>query len=284
MRIAFLHAEKARERLLADAFLMGARTHGHETVAIPLAEDLEPGDYDVACMVGVKSARHFYSHRRAGIRVCLFDKGYKRSRASGSVAWEYWRVAIDAHQPTRFLYEQKSPSDRSDALGWDFKPWRKSGSQVVLALSSPKYSAFFDLPEPNEHARVLVKAIRATGCERPITYRPKPSWREAKPVRKTHFSVPPETLTTALDGAQCMVVHGSNACFDAVRLGMPCIVLGDAVARVISSTSLDDIENPRLATEDERSQWLANLAYWQFTEAEFASGEAWDFIGKRVHG
>jgi len=81
-----------------------------------------------------------------------------------------------------------------------------------------------------------------------------------------------------------LVTHGSNACFDAVCLGIPCIILGDAVAKNMSSTTLDEIESPRLASEAERHQWLSDLAYWQWTEAEHASGEAWDFLGKRLHG
>lgn len=283
MKIAFLHSDKTRERQLSDAFLMGCRKHGHETLEIPLGPENAPGDYDVAVMFGVKSRERFYAHRRAGVHVVYLDKGYARHRIHGTTMCEYWRVAIDAHQPTDRMLNQKSPDDRRRLMGWEPKPWRTGGSHVLFCGSSAKYHAFYDMPDPTDYARAVCKVIRRQ-TRMPVWYRPKPSWKDAVPIRRTVYSGEDQTITDALRNAFVMVTHGSNACFEAVMEGVPCIVLGDAVAKPISSEFLADVADPPLASEAERRQWLSNLAYWEWTAAEFASGEAWEFIGGQIHG
>lgn len=281
MKIAFLHSDKPRERILADAFLQGCRAHGHDTEAIPLGDEDWVGDYDIAVMVGVKSRPRFRAHRYAGRKVIYLDKGYSRHKSAGSRIWEYWRVAIDAHQPTSRLDVNCSP-DRMIAAEWHPAKWRKIGAHVIFAGSSEKYHNFYGLTHPTKYARSVVNQLVRT-TERRIIYRPKPSWHGASPLKRAGYSVNPQSLADLFDGAWCLVTHGSNACFDAVMAGIPCIILGDAVALPISSTSLDDVNEPRLVDYATRDQWLANLAYWQWTESEMASGEAWQFIGSQIH-
>lgn len=283
MKVAFLHSDKAREEALAAAFLSGAARHGCETAAIPLGDESEAMRFDVLAMVGVKSRERFHDYRAAGKHVVLLDKGYSRHHRPGARTWEFWRLAIDAHQPTAAVATLDCPTDRLEAVGWEPKPWRTQGSHVVLAGSSEKYHAFHGIDHPTRFARKVVTGLRKS-TERAITYRPKPSWHDAVPIRKAHFSQSPETLAFLLESAWALVTHGSNACFDALMAGVPSIVLGDAVARPISSTSLDDIESPRLATDAEKRRWLANLAYWQWTEDEYRSGEAWAFLKDQFHG
>lgn len=283
MRVAFLASDKPREQLLADAFLRGAAAHGHETQSLRLGEKLDPGSAEVVCMVGVKSRELFQAHHHAGAHVLYLDKGYSREKSASPLrGWEYWRVAIDAHQPTDRLARQQSPEDRLVALGLEMRPWREKGEHILLAGSSAKYHEFYGLLEPTAYwAKVARSLLELT--PRPIVYRPKPSWSEAKPIRKTRFSRPPEGIHEALAGAHAVITHGSNACFEAILAGIPVITLGPAVAKVISSHELTDVEAPWLASKTERRQWLANLAYWQWTQAEMASGAAWDFIGGQLH-
>ena len=158
--------------------------------------------------------------------------------------------------------------------------WRKSGLQIVFAGSSAKYHAFYDLPDPTAYAREVVARITKLS-DRPIIYRPKPSWREAVPVPGSRFSHGKEGILSALANAHCLITHGSNACFEAALMGIPTIVLGAAVARPISSTSLDDIEFP---FRGKRIQWLNNLAYHQWTEGEMRSGEAWQTVREQLNG
>jgi hypothetical protein len=175
------------------------------------------------------------------------------------------------------------PSDRWDRFGMSPAPWRRRGEQIVFAGSSAKYHEFYQLADPTMYAKKVRGWIRERDQERLIVYRPKPSWRDAKPVVGMEYSTSAQSMTECLQGAHVMVTHGSNACFEAVMAGVPCIVLGDAVAKPISSTSLDELDAPRLATDDERSQWLANLAYLQWNLREMASGEMWANLRNQLY-
>lgn len=276
MKICFHSSDKPRERELAEAFLAGARANGHEGWIEPLTGHPVVTDCDLACMVGVKSVDLFMANQKAGRRILYFDKGYIRSRRADSRTWEYWRVSLDAHHPTgTTLMRDKQPADRFETWGIEVAKWRRHGLQIVFAGSSAKYHQFYGLPDPTAYAKGIIKQLlRVT--DRPIVYRPKPSWRDAVPIRGSRFSNPNENLNNILINAHVMITHGSNACFESMIYGVPCIVLGDAVARPISSTTLDDLENPNLG---KRIQWMQNLAYHQWTLAEFRSGEAWQTIG-----
>lgn len=275
MSLVFFASDKTREQNLADAFVAGARAHRYPAYKSGLCASPDLTGAHVVAMVGVKSKRLFEATVAAGAIPIMLDKGYVRTRVAGARVWEYWRVSVGAHHPTGgSLMLRKMPSDRWEALGLEVAPWQLRGNQIVIAGSSAKYHAFYDLPEPNVYYRDLVAELRAL-TERPIVYRPKPSYRDAKRIAKTRFSGTSETIRDALWGAHALVTHGSNACFEAALMGVPSIVLGDAVAAPISSTSLAEIEKP---LKGKREQWLSNLAYHQWTEEEMREGQAWGHI------
>lgn len=238
-------------------------------------------DCDAAMMVGVKSRDLWRAHARAGV-VCLYaDKGYDRhSRTDDIRGWEYWRVAVGAHQPTS-KFRPDYPGDRLEQMGWEFRPWRERGDAIVIAGSSAKYHAFYDLKEPTDWTSKLIKCIEGQSS-REIVYRPKPSWKDAVPINGSRFSPGSEKIADVIRYAHCLVTHGSNACFEAMLMGVPSIVLGDAVMKPISSADLAELESPRLASDAEREAVLRFLAYQQWSMAEMLDGKAWPTIRRQI--
>lgn len=276
MRLAFFASEKEREQELASAVLAGARKHGHKGQIRLLGDNPDLTGYDIGCFVGVKSKRLFRAHRAAGIQFLMLDKAYIRHRDPANPSrWEYWRVSVNDHHPTAYLESHRFPSDRFDALGLEVAPWKTDGETIIIAGSSEKYHAFYDLGDPNDYARDIVRMLREF-TDRPIIYRPKPSWRGAVEIEGARLSPPKEELSALLANAACLITHGSNACFEAMLAGVPSIILGNAVARPISSTSLSEVENPLRLN---RKSLLNGLAYHQYTLAEHRSGAAWEIIG-----
>lgn len=281
MLVAFFASDKPREQDLAAAFLAGASRRGWKTEQRDLCAEPDVSGADAVAMVGVKSKRLFELTRKAGACPIMLDKGYIRSRRADARVWEYWRVAVRGHHPTATsLMAQKMPLDRFEGLGVEVHPWRRYGGHIVIAGSSAKYHDFYGLPEPNLYYRNVVLDIQAR-TNRQIIYRPKPSFKDAQPIEGTRWSGGDETIHDALWGSHALVTHGSNACFEAALRGVPSIILGDGVAAPISSRSLDEIEDPKLGKRD---QWLANLAYHQFTESEMREGMAWRHIEGWVRG
>lgn len=282
MRNVFFASNKKLEQDLAANMVKGIRGQGGKAEVRTLCANNNLSDCDVAMMVGVKSKRLFDQCENAGIIPVMFDKGYIRGRRVDSRVWEYWRVSVGAHHPTATIMQKKLPDDRWKNLGVKVDPWKTWGHHIVLAGSSAKYHRFYDLPDPTEWARGVIEEIRKHS-DLPIIYRPKPSWKEAVPIRGAEFSgrEKAQSINQDLWGAHCLITHGSNACFEALIAGVPVIVLGNGVAKVVSRQSVADVME---LTRPKREQFFANLAYYQWTEKEMASGECWNFMKGLING
>jgi hypothetical protein len=229
-------------------------------------------DCDLHCIVGVKHAKVERVLRARGLPFLYWDKPYNRE-------WKkYWRLSYSAHQPTKYLMLREFNPDRARKQGWlNFKPWRMHGDGPILfAGASNKYHTFHGLPSPDAYAAEVLRDVRRV-TDRPFVYRPKPSYREARPIAGAGFSrIRP--LGPDMGRARVLVTHGSSACLDAMLAGVPSVILGDAVTRGLSSTSIAEIERPRLASVEERRQMLASLAHFQWTLDEIARGDIWPVI------
>lgn len=291
--LAFVVSDKERESTLARAFQRGLKRHGFK-MSLYSTEHAARTTLKEPCvgMIGVKSAALFRKCLAEGKTIIDFDKGYLRHRMNniGGVknVWEYWRISINSHHPTDWIGTANCTSDRWDMLssqyGIEVQPWRESGDNILYCGSSAKYHAFCDLPHPTEYAKEVVAEIKKH-TRRRVVYRPKPSWRDAEPILGADYSYENERIGDALRYSWCMVTNGSNACYEAIVNGVPCIVLGEAIGRPISSTKLSALDKPKLASDAERLQWLHNLSWCQFTEKEMAKGLPWEVIKDRLdHG
>lgn len=281
MKVFCWYSRHKREQKLAENLVRGAKKHGFDAdVRIRDEHDPLKEHCDIACVVGVKNLAMFKSYRERGINVAYFDKGYIRrlneETIKGGEWLEYWRVSVNAHQPVSFVEKAKRSIERSQYAGMNLMPWRERGDAILVDGSSAKHYAFHDLGNPTDVAKKIIKDLRGK-TKRPIIYRPKPSWHGAVPIEGTEYSNGKD-YRLAFARAHVLVTYGSNLCYDAALAGVPSIVLGEGIARPISSTSLDEVENPRLASLDERKQWMSNVAWCQFKLEEFESGLAWETI------
>lgn len=265
MKIAFyISTGKSREAPLRDAWVAGCKQTGDELVVLP--NNVEPIEADLAVMVGLKSIDLRFQCHAMGQRVITFDKGYDRKE-------DWWRASIDTHQPTRYLMQLTRTAARMNYCGWTPKPWRTihPSHHVIIAGGGRKYYNAHDLPEPVDYVAEIVVAIRSAGCNRKIWYRPKPSMSDVLPVPGTSLSRH-KTIYQILENAHALITFGSNACFEALLAGVPSIVLGDAIARPVSSVTLDEINEPFECDDQQRGRLLSALAYCQFRESELATG------------
>lgn len=287
MKVCFICADKERELGLATTFLEGVKLSGDEPTMLDKGEFKRSAmEDDVYCMVGVKSHALFQRVREAGKQVVFFDKGYLRHRSRASRIWEYWRVAVNTHHPADYVERASHLGTRWQEIAKRRKierqPWR-SGTRVLYAGSSLKYHTFSGLPHPTEYAEKVIREIKSH-TRMDVVYRPKPTWTEATPIEGAIFSRREVQIQTELERAHCLVTNGSNACFEAVLAGVPCIILGDAIARPISSRHLKEVAAPYLASDEAVEQWLYNTAWCMFTEEEMAAGLAWRAVKPQLEG
>ncbi len=96
--------------------------------------------------------------------------------------------------------------------------------------------------------------------------------------RRNGTSGPAAALIPFEEQAQdthCVVTCISLAAVEAQLLGIPTICHPSSFAADISSTKLEEIENPRRV---DTHQWFSNLAYSQFTHKEIESGFAQEVL------
>jgi hypothetical protein len=266
---------KYPEERLQRSVIAGIQAIGDAVELVPNSV-LEPVPADVACMVGMKSLDLRRRCLEAGQRVITFDKGYDRKE-------DWWRVSIDTHQPSRYLLDLARPADRSRENGWHkFRSWRSAQhrGRVLIAGGGLKYHSTHGLPHPNDWATEVVRQLK-TRTSRLIVHRSKPSMPDKADIPGALTSRE-KYMTQALADVWCIVTFGSNASFEAASLGVPSIVLGDGIGLPISSTNLEDIENPKLVSDEMRAAWFANLAYCQFREVEWSDGTAWPEMRRQL--
>lgn len=270
MKIRFYASGKAYDHSIAKAIMSGLVRAGERNV-LTVSNDRYDPDVDVAIIVGVKNSHIMERHLADGKRVVYIDKPYDRSEDS-------YRVSFDGHQPTDYFMNVDRESDRVKRFKW-LPGALKHFSHVdpiLIAGSSAKYHQMKELVDPTSYAAGIVADIRRIGCAREIVYRPKPSWKDAVDIKGTRRSVA-KRIADELRYSFVLVTYGSNACFDALIEGVPSIVLGDGVTRAVSSTSLEDIDNPRAEPWSDRYELLRNLAYCQWKYQELEDGTFWRF-------
>ena len=278
MRIVVFDSTKGRESQIVRSFAAGVNTMGDEAIVVTSGDSVVPDGVDAGLVFGVKSRKTWSRLGDLGIRRIYGDKGY--SRDSGG--WKWLRLSVDDNNNADYVAQAEHTDDsRYKKQGLHVKPWRENGDHILFCGSSEKCMNWYGLPNPTVYAESIFEELRSY-TQRPITYRPKPSWGFATPIKGTRYSGPKEPLDVAMDNAWCVVTHGSNTCLDAVLAGVPPIVLGNGITRSISSTELAEVENPEIPTDADRTQLVQNISFCQWTLDEFSDGTAWRYVRQRL--
>lgn len=283
MRVAvYIIPQHHRAKVTCDAMAAGAERRG-EMVTRFAPTDFDPShaeQFDAAVFYGYEGANLsvFECFKRSRTsRVVYVDLGYWGRRDGGRWAG-YHKIVVDARHPTAYFRRQTKPHDRIGAFHVEPQPWR-NGMHVLLAGMGDK-GAQAEGFGPNQWEIAAVAEIRKYTTA-PIIYRPKPSWKAAKPILGTAFSAPhARELADDLRDCMAVVTHHSNVAIDAVMAGVPAFCWG-GVATELCSQDLSDLAALRRfswPSAAERMQWAADLAYTQWNIAEMARGDAWNYL------
>lgn len=284
MRFCLFKASKGFETVLAPLIAAGAAVHG-DIVETRDLEEFERPLFDGTIVVGIVRREVLWGHIPAKKPALLYiDKGLTRERAEfqGQNLPKFWRFCVGDVHATRYLRHLRSPHDRLAASGLLplHERTESRDGPIVIAGSSAKFHQTMRLPNPTEWAADIIRQIMDSGDKRMVIYRPKPSWRDAEPIDGAEFHHGEKTsIDSSLKDASLVITYGSIASVDAIKAGIPCVVLGNAPARDVSSTSLTKgLKSPVWASREDREQWAANLSYCQWRPSELQDGTAWASI------
>ncbi|MCA9129207.1 MAG: hypothetical protein KDB22_19100 [Planctomycetales bacterium] len=166
-------------------------------------------------------------------------------------------------------------SDRWNQLGVEPAPWRVTGDHIVLCGQVP-WDASVQHRNHAQWCRETAIELRKYS-DRPIVFRPHPLQPDAIDMAGTPVQVSNKaSLREDLDNAWAVVTFNSNAGVEATLAGIPAFVADrGAMGYKILNRNLALIESPNLP---DRTQWLYDLAYTQWTLDELARGETIDHL------
>jgi hypothetical protein len=217
--------------------------------------------------------RAFREYTAAGRPAVYVDLGYFRRRAVLGRYRDYHRFSVNGRHPGPYYRQRKHPHDRINEFGIKLSARQTSGNYILLAGMSKKCAEFEGF-KFLEWERDAVRQIRLV-TDRPIHYRPKPNkYNNYEQLKGTIHSPPTYGILSALSGAWATVSHHSNAGIDGICAGVPAFV-SEGVCADVGSTDLAQIENPPFPSDEERKQWLADVAYCQWNGDEMRSGRYW---------
>jgi hypothetical protein len=221
---------------------------------------------DVAVVFGVYKSKVPISYprgiviaeqRKRGLDVIVLETGYI-NRGDGES--NHYAAGYNGLNGRADFRNADSPGDRAEKLKVVLQPWRQGGEHILLCGQVP-WDASVDHISFNAWLSMKREAIgRVTG--RPVRFRPHPQ-----------IAKPDMSLEEDLEDCWTVVTFNSNTGVDAVLRGVP-VFADDAgsMAYPVANKDISQIENPQTP---ERTQWLSNLAYTQWTPEEMRQGLAW---------
>ena len=211
----------------------------------------------------------FQRQRQKNLDVIVLETGYV-NRGDGEN--HHYAAGFNGLNGRADFRNEEMPDDRAKLLGVELKPW-KEGEYIVLCGQVPWDASV----EGSDHLLWLdgaAERIRSYS-KRPIKFRPHPLAKSAyRPVKGTELSVVP--LAEDLKTAHCVVTYNSNSAVEALIYGVPVFAHDQgSMCWKVANKSLLSVDVPN---KPDRSQWLSDLAYCQWTLKEMKEGKAWKHL------
>lgn len=186
------------------------------------------------------------------------DKGYFRNRKSTS----HWRLSCNSLQQLTMF---DVPDDRVKAFNLDYKPWKTTGSYILILAPNPNPLILY---EGHDNILQWVLDVR----RKLLKYTDRKIFIRFKDLVKKGY----DPIQKYYDDCYAIVSLQSLGVVDATLNGIPCINLAPSCLDSLHDHKLEDIEN--LTYPDNRYEWSKSLAYGQFTKDEMISGFALDTL------
>lgn len=233
---------------------------------------------DVAVFYGLEGNlieifRYWRDQRRAAVYI---DLGYWGRRQGGRWAG-FHKVVVNARHPNAYFNAPQKGATRFETFDLHVQSMatRERNSDWILLGGMGDKGAAAEGFEPEEWERKTLATLKAV-TDKPVIYRPKPSWKEAQPINGAGFSGPVEKIDWRKIWA--CVTHHSNLSVDALIEGVPSFCIGGA-ARILSGLAepgpLRWIDAGMNVHRDVVEAWAHNLAWTQWSVDEMRRGLTW---------
>ena len=264
-----------RSAVICEAMEQGIRRHGVEVIR-KFETEYSGIEADYAVFYGLegKLSRIFKEYianaEAKGTKALYIDLGYWKRKERSNKFGGYHKIVVNARHPTEYFQRRVHDDSRLRELNVSIEPWRRGGNHILIAGMGDKGAAAegYDI---EQWERWAIGKIRENS-KRAIVYRPKPSWKRAKPIAGVGYSGRLIECVHALRDCFAVVTHHSNVAVDAICMGIPAFCW-HGVAKPMSLQDLSLIEKPM--KPDSREQWVRDISWCQWNVEEMKKGIAW---------
>lgn len=301
MLITIYQDSSIRARVLCEAMARGIVNAGHRVRVI------SPRDWqgapeagsDCALFYGLKHPLRdiLNAYTRAGLPSVFLDLGYWGRKPHGNELEGFHRFSVGDYHPTKSTVEQvmllmdsQATSDlhiRPSSL--DLERPRKTGAPrvahrrfpcvqgnapLLVVGMSEKGAWVYDL-EPEEYERAIITGCaKKNGPELKIIYRPKPSWKDARPIEGAAFDQSSD-INDLIKKCWRVVTHHSNVCVEAAVHDVACY---SETGPGVLLNYAPDANSTSSIPATVRQTFVDALSHFQYSVPEMRNGTAWRFI------
>ena len=225
-------------------------------------------------MLGNKPVWDYY--RKTGRSVIVLEVG-------GIQRGTTWKVGLNGVNRAADYVPQGNNNARAQKLGLSLKPWRTHGEYILICGQHSKSLQWQNQPPLSKWFLDTYDTIRQHSS-RPIVFRPHPRCRLEHIERglKNVYRQDPCLIKNTYDdfdlkfnNTWATVSWSSNPGIHSIIEGVPAVVNADSLAYGVAEHDLANIENPR---QPDRTQWLNDYAWTEFTVEEIANGIPLDLL------
>jgi hypothetical protein len=256
-----------------DAFRTGARVLGHDC-----ADNDPSSDVDVIWSV--------LWHGRMARNQAIWERNMAQSKpvvvleVGGINRGTTWKVGLNGiNRDAYFGPNMGHDSERSNLLKLKVKPWQTGGEYILICGQHDKSLQWQGMPRMSNWVIDTISEIKKY-TDRPILFRPHPRCslphieHEFKNVRRQDpmkIDGTYDDFDMSFSNIYATVSYSSNPGIHSVLEGVPAFVGPASLAYDAANdiNFLHDINDPK---RPDRTQWLNNYAWTEYTVDEIASG------------
>ena len=188
-----------------------------------------------------------------------------------------WKVGLNGINRDAYFGPNNNNSDRYRLLGLSLKPWRDNGEYILICGQHDKSLQWQNMPRMSNWFLNTYDEIRKY-TDRPIIFRPHPRCRLPHIERGLKYVYRQEPVKIGgsyddfdmgFNDIHATISWSSNPGIHSIIDGVPSFVGPSSLAYPVANTDLSQIENPLMP---DRTEWLNNYAYTEYTVDEIAQG------------
>ncbi len=188
-----------------------------------------------------------------------------------------WRIGLNGINRSACFGAINNNNHRALQLNLSTKPWQTNGDYILICGQHTQSLQWENMPPMSSWLMAIIEHIQQHS-KRDIVFRPHPRCRlldielQYHRVYRQEPKLQPDTyddFDLSLDNVHAVVNWSSNPGIDAIVNGVAAFVGPESLAYDVSSHDLCSIDSPQYK---DRTQWINDLAWKEFTVEEIAHG------------